>query len=165
VEHHRKQAKALAKAVRAGEPEALARARAVLGGRDRFLLSDAQHVVARELGHRSWAELKHAEAERAEWEVDTGLRYTEAEPVLVHVKKRLHRYLLDDRGAAARLAGRPPGWAELAHELVEQGCSLNVDRRGRIFVPSVHPHTHEELIRRIGDASLALYLALLDLDE
>ncbi len=27
----------------------------------RFLLSDAQHVVAREAGHRTWPELKQAE--------------------------------------------------------------------------------------------------------
>ncbi len=165
MEHHRKQAKALVRAVRAGDEEAAARARAVLGERDRFLLADAQHVVAREQGHGSWAELKLAGEERGAWDVDTGLRYTEDEPVLVHVKRRLHRYMLDDRGAAARIAGRPPGWAEVAHDIVVGRFWLNVDRRGRVFVPSVYPHMHEELIHRIGDASVALYVALLELDE
>ena len=58
----RKDAKALVKAFRAGDGEARERARAVLGERAgaRFLLSDAQHVVAREHGFRTWPELKHA---------------------------------------------------------------------------------------------------------
>lgn len=58
----RKDAKALVKGFRAGDGEAQERARAVLGERatERFLLSDAQHVVAREHGFRTWPELKHA---------------------------------------------------------------------------------------------------------
>jgi hypothetical protein len=162
VEHHRKQAKALVRAHRAGDPEAIRRAQAVLGKRDRFLLADAQHVVAREQGHRTWAELKHAEQERAEWDADSGLRYGEDEPVLVHVKKRLNRYLFDDRGAAVRIAGRPPGWQEVAHDVVVGRFWLNVDRRGKVFVPTVYPTMVDDLVARVGDASLALYLALLD---
>ena len=62
MERHRKDAKALAKAFRAGDPEAIARAEDVLGARahERFLLSDAQHVVAVEHGYRAWPELKRA---------------------------------------------------------------------------------------------------------
>jgi hypothetical protein len=60
LERYRKDAKALLRAHRAGEPEALTRARTVLGGRERFQLSDAQHVVAVEHGYRTWPELKHA---------------------------------------------------------------------------------------------------------
>jgi len=167
MEHHRKQAKALLRAFRAGDEEARRRAEAVLGARaaERFGLGDAQHVVAREAGHRTWAELKHAAEERAEWHVDSGLRYTDDEPVLVRVRKRLHRYELDDRRAAARLAGLPPGWREAAHEVVVERFRLNVDRSGGVFVPSVHPETHDELIPRLARASLALYLALLELDD
>jgi hypothetical protein len=48
LEHERKEAKRLVRAFRAGEPEAVHRAEAVLGARarERFGLSDAQHVVA-----------------------------------------------------------------------------------------------------------------------
>jgi hypothetical protein len=55
LEFQRKQAKRLARAVRAGEPEAVERAREVMGVRERFLLADAQHVIAAEHGFRSWA--------------------------------------------------------------------------------------------------------------
>ena len=167
MEQYRKQAKALVRAFRTGDEEARRRAAAVLEGheRDRFLLSDAQHVIAREQGLRTWAELKRAEEARAEWNVASGLRYTDAEPVLVHVKKRLHRHLLDDRRAAARIAGLPPGLRAVAHETVVGGYDLNVDRRGGVFVPTVYPHLLPELTDRVARASLALYLALLDLEE
>ena len=57
MEYHRKQAKELVRAHRAGEREATRRAMAVLGSRasERFLLSDAQYVVAREQGFRTLA--------------------------------------------------------------------------------------------------------------
>jgi ankyrin repeat protein len=67
LERCKKDAKALARAFRAANPEAVERAQAVLGKRahDRFQLSDAQHVVAVEHGYRTWPELKHA-ADHAE---------------------------------------------------------------------------------------------------
>jgi hypothetical protein len=83
--------------------------------------------------------------------------------VLVHVKQRLHRYLLDDRGAAARIAGRPGGWPEVAHDAVVERHFLNVDRRGKFFVPTVHGASVDELAIRVAYASLELYLVLLDL--
>jgi hypothetical protein len=165
VEQFRQQAKALVRAHRAGDPEAVARARAVLGERGRFVLADAQHVVAREQGHRTWADLKREEETRTEWEVDTGLLYGEGERVLVHVKRRLNRYLLDDRGTAARIAGRPRDWQEVAHEVVVERYWLNVDRRGKVFVPAVAPASLEEITTRVGEASVALYAALLDLSS
>ena len=61
VEHYRREAKALLRTVRQGDPAAEARARATLGDRvrDRFVLADALHVVAVEHGHRSWPAFKH----------------------------------------------------------------------------------------------------------
>lgn len=55
---YRKQAKRLRDEYRAGKPEAVARIAEVLGARarERFLLSDAQHVIAAEHGYRNWAE-------------------------------------------------------------------------------------------------------------
>jgi ankyrin repeat protein len=62
LERYRKDAKALVRAYRRGDDDALARAGAVLGDRAaaRFQLSDAQHVVAVEHGYRSWPALKEA---------------------------------------------------------------------------------------------------------
>jgi hypothetical protein len=60
VEHYRREAKALLRAVRDGDPGALERVRGAIGDRDRFVLADALHVVAVEHGHRSWPAFKHA---------------------------------------------------------------------------------------------------------
>ena len=56
VEHYRKQARRLQRAVAAGDPDALIRA----GGGARFLLTDAQHVIAREHGYPSWGDFVRA---------------------------------------------------------------------------------------------------------
>ena len=55
---YRKQAKRLQAAYRGGEREGVERVEEALGprARERFLLSDAQHVIASEHGFRSWAE-------------------------------------------------------------------------------------------------------------
>jgi Ankyrin repeats (many copies) len=62
LERYKKDAKALVRAHRAGDDEAIARAADVLGerARERFQLSDAQHVVAVEHGYNTWPELKRA---------------------------------------------------------------------------------------------------------
>lgn len=61
IEHFKKQSKALAKAVKAGDPKAIARVQAVRHeGVLHFGLMKAQHVVAREVGFESWDDLIHA---------------------------------------------------------------------------------------------------------
>jgi hypothetical protein len=59
LEWYRKQAKALVRALGAGEADAAARVESTLGARarERFRLSDAQWVIARELGFPTWGEL------------------------------------------------------------------------------------------------------------
>ena len=57
LEHCRKDAKALVRAVRAGDPNAIARARDVLRERAVPAVSGAQHVVAVERGYRRWSNL------------------------------------------------------------------------------------------------------------
>jgi hypothetical protein len=47
LEWYRKRAKALVREYRAGDPDAAARVGEALGDRDRFGLSDAQHLLAR----------------------------------------------------------------------------------------------------------------------
>lgn len=60
LEHYRKDAKRLVRAYARGDDEAVARVEDVLAerARTRFLLSDAQYVIAREHGHRSWGDFK-----------------------------------------------------------------------------------------------------------
>ena len=43
--------------------------------------------------------------ERGEVVLDSGLAYGDGEPVEVLVRKRLHRYVLSDRGAPSRRRG------------------------------------------------------------
>ncbi len=184
----RKSAKELLRAFRAGQPEALARADRVLGrrARERFRLGDAQHVVAVEHGARTWAELRQLAAaasldreealrarlaaareswgERGEVRLETGLSYVEGEAVQVLVRKRGRRYDISDLGAAVELAGRPRGWLEVARRVAEEGW-LNVNRRGVVFVPAVEGRDHADLALRVGETSLALYGALLELES
>jgi hypothetical protein len=173
VEHYRKQAKALVRAYRGGDPAATARAEAVLGARarERFQLSDAQYVIAVEHGFSSWAEFGRAceaaglagfvRQERGELVIATDLRYTEGRPVEVFVRKRLHVYDLDDDAAAVRLAGKPPGWLAVAEEVVDEFW-LNVNRRGVVFVGTVYPRMLESLAVRVAETSVAVYQALLE---
>ncbi|HEX3956184.1 MAG TPA: ankyrin repeat domain-containing protein [Trebonia sp.] len=60
LEYYRKQAKHLLRSYEAGDAAARDRAAEVLGGRaaGRFLLSDAQFVLAQEHGFRTWAEFR-----------------------------------------------------------------------------------------------------------
>jgi hypothetical protein len=166
LEFQRKQAKALVRAYRAGEPEAVERAGRVLGERPgtRFVLADAQHVVARELGHRRWAELLRAAADVDETVVEPGLAYREGEPVRVRIRKRHRRYDIGDMAAAVELAGRPPGWLEAAERVVEEHW-LNVNRRGVVFVPAVEGRDIEALALRVAECSLAVYEELIELRD
>ncbi len=167
MEYHRKQAKALVRAYRGGEPEALNRAEAVLGtrARERFLLSDAQHVVAREHGFRTWGELKQAQVSTRQWpegedvQVATDHLYG-TDPVEVTVRRRGWRFDISDGGRAVDLAGRPEGWQDVAREVVESFW-LNVNRRGVIFVQSNEDRL-EWLIGRVAECSVALHQELLD---
>ena len=161
MEYHRKQAKALVRAFRAGELEAQARAAAVLGGRERerFVLADAQHVVAHEAGYRTWRELREAATE--ERLVDSGLEYVPGEPVLVRVLRRQRLWSMDDRGRAVELAGRPHGWLDVAERVVGE-YALNVNRRGVVFVARYRERLVEELTARVAEASRAVFQELIE---
>jgi hypothetical protein len=100
--------------------------------------------------------------ERGETVVDSGLAYGDGELVWVLVRKRLHRYVLSDRGRAVEKSGKPSGWHDAA-ELA--GLPMNVDRQGTVFVPAVEGRDLEDLLVRLADASRAVHEALLVLDE
>lgn len=96
--------------------------------------------------------------------LEFGLIYRLAEPVVVRVRRREHRYDLDDDGAAVALAGKRPGWLDVASAVVARE-GFNVNRRGVVFVPAVEGRDIGDLARRLAETSRAVYLALLELDE
>jgi hypothetical protein len=168
VEYERKQAKALVRAFRAGESDAIRRAEDVLGERahERFLLTDAQHVIAREQGFDSWRELRRAQEMSSVWTegadvpVATDLLYGPEHPVEVVVRKRGWRFDVSDGGRAVELAGRPRGWRDVAEDVAES-FAINVNRRGVVFVQSNEARL-ESLVSRVAECSVALYQELLD---
>jgi ankyrin repeat protein len=58
LDQQRKLAKELLRAFRADDPEAVHRIRETLPDKERIVLADAQHVLAREYGFESWAALR-----------------------------------------------------------------------------------------------------------
>jgi hypothetical protein len=167
LEHYRREAKELVRSHRAGDDDVRRRAAAV-ATRERFLLADAQLVLAREHGFPSWAAFRRAleespldelaRLERGEIVVDSGLAYGDGEPVRVLVRKRLSRYLLSDQGRAIAKAGRPPGWREAAELAVEP---MNVDRQGVVFVPTAAGPHLTRFVERLADASRAVHEAVI----
>lgn len=102
--------------------------------------------------------------ERNETVIDSGRLYTEGEPVRVQVRKRAHRFAIGDGGQAVRLAGKPSGWLAVAQQVADD-FDLNVNRSGVVFVPTVYLDWVDGLAARVADASLAVYEALLELDD
>jgi hypothetical protein len=108
------------------------------------------------------------EAARREWGdlgevvLDGGAEYGDGDPVEVRVRKRGHRYTVDDDGAAVARAGTPPGWLAVAADVVD-AYALNVNRRGLVFVPAVEGGVDLAwLVTRIADCSAAVYRELLE---
>jgi len=98
--------------------------------------------------------------------VDTGLEYLPGDRVRLRVVHREQRTSVSDEGAALERAGCPTGWREVAQR-IENDLVVNVSRQGTVWLP-LSPRGcglgEEEVIRRIGEASLALYQDLLDLE-
>jgi hypothetical protein len=176
LEHCRKDAKRLLRAVAAEEPDGLARAGAVLGDRvaRRFGLSDAQHVVAVEHGYRSWpalardarraAILEPAEPADSEPLIAAGLEYLPGVPVRVWVRHRPHRTAVSDRGTALKRAGSPRGWHR-ACARVHAELDVNITRAGVVSLPVVPVGPPEdEVTRRVARASLIFFQELLELE-
>jgi hypothetical protein len=168
LEHYRKEAKALVSAVRHADETALVRAEATLGtrARERFVLADAQHVVAREAGFRTWPELRRAieDGQPEERWVEPGVTYGDGVPVRIRIRRRERRIRVDDAGETLRRAAKPGGWHAVAEEVVERWW-VNVNRAGVVFVPAVVGRDIERLARQVAEACAELYGALLELDD
>ncbi|MEU6711476.1 ankyrin repeat domain-containing protein [Nonomuraea sp. NPDC046802] len=112
LEYYRKQAKHLQHAYAAGEAATTARVADVLGDRaaERFLLSDAQFVLAQEHGFRTWAEFRAHLERRSTTEdrpvsrlmgVRPSIYISMADTLLVELRR-------DDPGALRRLRAYVP---------------------------------------------------------
>lgn len=100
---------------------------------------------------------------RGEEIIETDLRYRPGEPVLVTVTRRDRRVSVTDGGAAAVKAGLPPRWRPLGERIARE-LDVNISRRGAVSLPVVPAGPAlEEIVRRIGEASLTLYEELLEL--
>ena len=130
----RKQAKDLAKAYRASRSDAVARVAAIHGpatksSTDRFRLADAQHVVAREYGLKSWPRLvRHlALSPRARWLHELDILFQELPDVrerkltLLELLEREVEALLDAHRARAASAAALIRFARFGSERPKDG--------------------------------------------
>jgi ankyrin repeat protein len=133
LEHLKRQAKALRQAFLEGDAEAAARVQAVVGAKADLKLTEAQRVIAREYGFRSWARLRaHVAGSRGVGDAVDGflrlvlagdrsgaLSVLEAEPRIVeasvHVaavlglETAVRRHLAGDPAAVNSRSGTPSG--------------------------------------------------------
>jgi hypothetical protein len=116
-DHLRRQARALHRAVAAGDPAALARVQRSYGTFERFPLASAQLVVAREYGFASWARLKEhvAVIDRYRWPRRNGMPVT-LSPSDEFCRLACLNYTNDDPAERARavLPDEPHIWAAAA---------------------------------------------------
>lgn len=102
-------------------------------------------------------------ASRSDAVVDTGLSYIPGDPVLVHVQHREQRTTVSDDGGAVARAGQPAGWRDVADRLADE-LVVNITRNGVVCLPVVPIGPPQDaIVRRIADASVALYQELLEL--
>ena len=95
--------------------------------------------------------------------IDTGLEYVPGDPVSVHVVSRERRLSVSDGGGAVARTGRPRGWHDARHA-VARSSDVNISRDGVVSLPVVSAGPGQDaIVRRIGEASLDLYLELLEL--
>lgn len=102
---------------------------------------------------------------RTETVVDTDLQYRPGDSVRVRVVHREHRISVTDDGAAFEKAGGERGWRDAAGAVIRE-FGVNISRHGVVSLPVVRFGAAEEaVVRRIAEASLALYQELLELGE
>jgi hypothetical protein len=108
------------------------------------------------------------DVDRGELVIDTGLTYDGITPVRLRVTKREGRYDVSDDGGAVAAAGVESGWLQFDERIRVGEYCANVSRQGVVSLPGFRRNRSEWLSRLPGlvtEASLALYEALLELDE
>ena len=127
VEHHRKDAKELLRAARAGESDAVSRLRHALGNVPGELrLADAQRAIAREHGHASWAAFRRDLERQADEPARSVARLGPVDPARFEQgAARLLRMLNGgDHRALERLRAHVPRLAELGDPALRQRATL-----------------------------------------
>lgn len=100
--------------------------------------------------------------DRGQMVFESGRSYVSGESVTIEIRKRGHRYDLHDDGRAARLAGKPRGWREVAERVVARE-GFNVNRSGVVFVPAVEGRDLGLLAVRLAETSYAVFAELVEL--
>ena len=114
LEYYRKQAKHLQRSYETGDAAARARAADVLGDRaaERFLLSDAQFVLAQEHGFRNWADFRaHIQSQDTAGARPPARLWTSAGSYASWADGLLTELRRGDPGALQRLRARVPRYA------------------------------------------------------
>ncbi len=93
----------------------------------------------------------------------TDMAYMPGRPVRVSVRKRGHRYNIDDMGTAVAIAGRPPGWREAAERAV-QALGWNINHEGVVFMQTVEGRDIDAFVQRTAEASVSVLEALLEIE-
>ncbi len=147
LEQLRKQAKELVRAVRDGNEEAIARVRAHVPRRERFLLADAQLALAREHGYRSWPTLVAAAEASADAFVvaATSGRRDRAERILgarPDIERDRWARLALGRGwdGEPNEVGGPCAWAPLHY--VCHSCFASVELAGELLRRGADPNAY-----------------------
>jgi hypothetical protein len=100
---------------------------------------------------------------RDEYEIESPVAYGPGDPVTVSVSHREQAITVSDEGRAIERAGAPQGW-RVAADRVASELDVNVSRHGVVSLPVVRVGPGEDaIVRRIAEASLALYQELLEL--
>jgi hypothetical protein len=155
LEYYRKQAKQVHAAYAAGDPEAVLRVADVLGDQaaERFLLSDAQFVLAQEHGFRTWADFRaHIESRSAtgDWPVSRIVGMMSASLYRAQADTLLADLRRNDPGALRRLRAYVPrhgtGTAELrdARLVIARELGFSTWRELLAFTEK-HRRDHAEL--------------------
>jgi hypothetical protein len=127
VEYHRKAAKELLRAARAGQLDAVERLRDALGNvPGQLRLADAQRAIAREHGHRSWAAFRRDLERQADEPVCSVARLGPVDPACLELRAdRLLRVLAGGGEAALRrLRAQVPRLAGLDDVALSQRATV-----------------------------------------
>jgi Ankyrin repeats (many copies) len=132
VEHHRKAAKELLRAVRAGQADAIGRVRDALGSfPGEVRLADAQRAIAREHGHASWAAFRRELERQLVEPVRSAARLGRIDPARFEAAAvALLRSLAGgDERAWRRLRAHVPRFAAISDDALKDRATIADARR------------------------------------
>jgi hypothetical protein len=106
--------------------------------------------------------------QRGEVVLETGLTYDGITPVCVRATKREGRFEFSDGGGAVEAAGLDGQEMTFPASIAVGEYSVNVSRHGTVWLPAFARSSDEwleKLPELVAEASLALYAAVLELQD